>query len=146
MSGYFTTPAVGRVKSAQTRRKPPTRDGAGVGFSPSLNPTDAITVEAWYKPTVSFIGDGDNSIVDKGYSSYLFPYYQYHLGVVGDYIPAARFQFVFDVSVGGILFTLDTPTNFWVPGNWYHLAGTYDGSAVHLYVNGALISSAPFSG
>jgi hypothetical protein len=51
---------------------------------PALNPADAISVEVWYKPTISFFGSGNDSLVDKGYTSHTAPYYQYHLGVLGD--------------------------------------------------------------
>jgi hypothetical protein len=34
----------------------------------------------------------------------------------------------------------------WVPGNWYHLVGTYDGTAIRLYVNGVLQASQAATG
>ncbi len=111
--------------------------------SPSLNPTNQLTVEVWYRP-VSFAGSGNSPLVDKGYRSHTPPYYQYHLGVTGDhYDPTTRASFTFQVGVGN---SANTVSNFWTAGNWYHLVGTYDGAAVKLYVNGQLADMQPASG
>lgn len=42
--------------------------------------------------------------------------------------------------------TIQTPPNTIFPGAFYHVAITYDGSTMALYVNGALAASAPKSG
>lgn len=120
-------------------------DYVEVQNSPSLNPTNEISVEAWYK-TVSFSGNGNNAIVDKGYSSHTTPYYQYHLGVTGDQYSSHTAGFCFNVAVGGVLYSARTGANFWTPDNWYHIIGTYDGSSVNLYVDDVLIDSTPASG
>jgi hypothetical protein len=108
--------------------------------SPSLNPTTQLTLAAWYKP-VSFTGNGNDPIIDKGYTSHTPPYYQYHLGVYG----SGR-DFQFSVDTDGTYRDLSTGDGFWSPGNWYHVVGTYDGSFVRLYVNGTLITAAPQTG
>ena len=120
-------------------------DHVEVQYSSSLNPTDAITIAAWYKP-VSFKGNGNNPIVDKGYFSHTAPFYQYHLGVSGDQHPVNPGAFLFSVSTTGTSGAITTPSGFWAPGNWYHVVGTYDGSKIKLYVNGSLIASTPASG
>lgn len=54
---------------------------------PSLNPTNAITIQAWYAGP-AFRGGGNNALIDKGAASHDPPYYQYHLGITGkDYRP-----------------------------------------------------------
>lgn len=58
-------------------------DYVDCGNSNSVNPTNALTLEAWYK-TVSFEGTGNDPIIDKGYVSHQPPYYQYLFGVSGD--------------------------------------------------------------
>jgi hypothetical protein len=107
--------------------------------SPSLNPLIYISLEAWYKP-VSFRGSGNDPIIDKGYSHYQNPYYQYHLGVVGDTYPTMHSRFGFYIA-NSVFQDVKTGNDFWVPNVWYHLVGTYDGSTERLYVNGMLIDS-----
>ena len=113
--------------------------------SPNLSPRNEITVEAWYRP-VSFTGNGNNGIVDKAYPSHTDPFYQYHLGVSGNQYLDHPGSFQFYVTAGETLFPVGTGPNFWTPGNWYHIAGIYDGSHVKLFVNSVLIDSRPASG
>ncbi len=122
-----------------------TDDYVEVQNAPNLNPTSEISVVAWYK-TVSFSGNGNNAIVDKGYYTHNPPYYQYHLGVTGDQYPHHTAGFCFNVAVGGVIYTAKTGPGFWTPGNWYHIIGTYDGSSVNLYVDDVLVDSTPASG
>lgn len=120
-------------------------DYVTVPNDPSLNP-NTMTVMAWYRPT-SFAGNGNNAIVQKVYVAHSPPYYQYHLGVSGDqypYAPGAGFGFA--VAAGGIYDGVGTGPGFWSPGRWYHLVGTYDGTAIKLYVDGTLIGSRAASG
>jgi hypothetical protein len=107
--------------------------------SPSLNPSSYISLEAWYKP-VSFGGDANNPIIDKGYYQHSMPYYQYHLGVVGDMHPGGGGNFIFNIANSGFQ-SVCTGDNFWTPNVWYHLVGTYDGSTMKIYANGVLMDS-----
>lgn len=111
--------------------------------APSLNPDSSITIAVWYKP-VSFAGSGNDPLVDKGYTSHTFPYYQYHLGVSGDQYPADPGQFIF--CADNQYSCSSTPANFWTPGTWYHVVGVYDGAHISIYVNGLLIDSQPAAG
>jgi hypothetical protein len=106
---------------------------------PSLNPSRSISVSAWYRP-VTFTGSGNDSIIDKGYVSHSYPYYQYHLGVAGNNYGSGG-SFGFDVEASGA----GTRPGFWVPGRWYHLVSTWNGSTCSLYVDGVLISANPVS-
>jgi hypothetical protein len=103
-----------------------------------LNPTTGISISAWYK-SVSFMGSGFSAIFAKGFTSHINPYYQYKIGVTGDqYAPP---QFRFALTANGNVSVTATPANSWVPGNWYYLAGTFDGSVLRLYVNGVMTAS-----
>ena len=121
-----------------------TSDYIDFGNPSDLNPTNAISAAVWFRP-VSFNGTGNDPIVDKGYTSHTNPYYQYHLGVVGDLYPQGA-SFGFYLALGGQLRYVTTPAAFWTPNHWYHLAATYDGSMMKLYTDGALIDSLSVTG
>lgn len=114
-------------------------DYINVGNGYSLNPGNAITVATWFKPE-SYVGYGNDPLITKGFTSHIAPYYQYHLGVCGDLRTGSvrPGSFLFDVSIGGIIHEVQTPANTWTAGNWYHIVGTYDGSKLSIYVNGAI--------
>ena len=118
-------------------------DQVVVPNAPALNPTNGITLAAWFRPA-SFVGTGNDPIIDKGFTSSAAPFYQYHLGVTGDQYVASpdHAQFTFSLSVNGQFTLIFTPNDTWVPGNWYHVMGTYDGSTLRLYVNGQQVTSA----
>ena len=119
-----------------------TDDAFQVANAPDLNPSDAITVAAWWN-AVDFVGVGNNGLVDKGFTSHTAPHYQYHLGVTGTgYGPEG--QFGFSVALDGM--SVGAQYTDWTPGQLSHLVGTYDGSEVRLYVNGALEGSRAASG
>ncbi|HVT61494.1 MAG TPA: LamG domain-containing protein [Thermoanaerobaculia bacterium] len=98
--------------------------------SPALNPTTAITVEAWVSLETPFAtGQHCRSLVGKNYTT------SYWLGVCGSTV---RFY-----SRGGSSFK-DAGT---VPnGQWTHIAVTSDGSTQSHYINGELIQSFPVTG
>ncbi len=113
--------------------------------APSLNPTTQISISVWFCP-VSFVGTGNDPIIDKPFTSFALPAYQYHFGVTGNDYWNLPSKIGFDISTNNILGGAVSPINFYQPGNWYHLVGTYDGSYAKLYVNGALITSNSTSG
>jgi gliding motility-associated-like protein len=112
--------------------------------SPSLNFTKEITLCAWISP-VSLLGHGNSAIISKGYYSHVDPYYQYHLGITGDTYPNLPARFSIALSLNGKYEVL-TGDSLWLPNHWYFVAGTYDGSAMKIYLNGALIKQYSVSG
>ena len=110
-----------------------------------INPKTMITVSIWYKPD-SFKGNGNNSILNKGFSSYETPFSQYALTVVGDKYPKVPGTFRFILSINGIFRSVRTQPNTWIPGEWYLLTGTYDGRKMAFYVNDALMATRSVTG
>ena len=119
-----------------------TDDAFQVANAADLNPEDAITVSAWWN-AVDFSGAGNNGLVDKGFTSHSDPYYQYHLGVTGTQYRGEG-HFAFWVAADGEIASTDYAA--WTPGRLYHIVGTYDGSEVRLYVDGALVANTPANG
>jgi len=108
--------------------------------SPQINPQH-ITLCVWYK-TVSFEGVGNNAIIDKPYDSHDEPYYQYHIGVVGDqYTNNAYSRFQTDLTVDSLRVKHYTEDNFWTIGEWYFLCSSFDGHYYRTYINGVLFDS-----
>jgi hypothetical protein len=120
-------------------------DYVEVQDSPSLNPPNQITIEAWYQP-VSFIGGGNDGILDKPFTSFNTPFYQYHLGVRGDGFNIHPATFGFDTTINNNWIDIYSDQGVWKAGQWYHIIGMYDGSAVKLYINSQLITSKPALG
>ena|GEM_PF-2628017 len=104
-----------------------------------------ITMTAWIKP-VSFYGSGNNAIVEKPYASHVNPYYQYKLGITGDQRSNLPGSFLFTLSINGNYIYVTSTSNAWTPGNWYFVAGTYDGNNMILYINGSQVANLPITG
>ena len=107
----------------------------------SLNPTNAITVDGWlYR--FSQAGSYDPLVKKEDASN------------------ANGYAFEFDSSGNGLLFWVYGATGGWVSsggtgfpagvpisnGQWYHVAGVYDGAHLSCYKNGVLAASYPVSG
>lgn len=117
-----------------------------VSNSASLNPTNAITICAWYK-SIDFSGNGYSPIVDKGYTSHVSPYYQFKLGVSESLYPSSGASaFGFSTAINNVQTNVTSSGNYWLPGNWYFLVGVYNGSQLMLYVNSQLIQTINVSG
>lgn len=105
--------------------------------STSLNPTDAITVAAWVKPSY-FSGTGSDPIVDKAYYYHGGRFYQYHLFLVGYAYYKNPGRYGFSISIGGTLRELNSGEDLYDVDKWNFIVGTYDGEAIKLYRNGVL--------
>jgi hypothetical protein len=107
----------------------------------SLNPINGITVAAWVKSS-DFVGCGNDAIVDKSYSSY----YQYHLAMPGNYGTVSSYTFGFNVCINNGSEGVNSYPVQWIPNQWYHVVGTYDGLTLKLFVNGTMCKSQTIPG
>jgi Concanavalin A-like lectin/glucanases superfamily len=111
-----------------------TNDRVIVGASSSLDLVRGMTLEAWIQPTVG--QRGWRTIIHREQSSY--------------YLHASMGSALLQPVGGGhfskaISTVVRSPTSLPV-GAWSHLAVTYDGAELRLYINGALVASTPETG
>lgn len=111
-------------------------DSVRIADSESLNISGSITLEAWINPASTIDSSNSNiRVIDKQRAYYfLFDY------------PTADGRLKFVLRIGGNYIYLFSTTSTWTQGQWYHIVGTYDGSYMRLYVNGALENSQPQTG
>jgi hypothetical protein len=99
-----------------------------VSNSPSLNPNNGITVAAWVNASGWY---NSPRILEKGASDN-----QYAL-----LVQSSQIEFLLAGVTNGTL-VVPTPST----GAWHHLAGTYDGSLISLYIDGQLATQQVASG
>jgi hypothetical protein len=110
-----------------------TSDWVTIPDSNSLDVTSGVTMEAWVRPTA--IGSAWRAVMLKEQAGDLI-YALY----AGDSKGRAAAD-VFTTADKGLSGTTATPLNAWT-----HLAATYDGTTLRIYVNGVQAASKPVSG
>jgi hypothetical protein len=98
---------------------------------------DAITIEAWIKP--ESLGNRD-TIVMKPYTSDVNPRRMYALMI------SNNDNLRLTITINNNPYFIDSPTNSLKTGEWQHVAGTYDGSKIRVYINGAEAAATSISG
>jgi hypothetical protein len=103
-------------------------DYVDCGNDASLDITDAITIELWLNPNVAGEGGPNAGPVAKAETG-VDASWQLRYNAPGDYM--------------GFQFNGDPEGSTWVsvnqnltPGEWYHIAGTFDGTTIRCYLNG----------
>jgi hypothetical protein len=110
-----------------------TSSRVNVSDSGSLDLTTGMTLEAWVFPTSL---TGTRTVVFKQVTGG---------HVYGLFASAGALRPVASVRIGATTFAVTGPSS--LPLNaWSHLAATYDGSALRLYVNGADVASQAVAG
>ncbi len=110
-----------------------------IPHNPNQNTGAQITIDAWINPTTITHG---NPILNKRSSS----------NVGGYSFEATNSPFgnvnglSFGIWIGGTLIQALTPANAITTGVWQHVAATYDGITMKIYVNGVLKASQAASG
>ena len=108
------------------------------GNGASLRPTSALTVEAWVKYAGFFSDNTGHAIVSEAqFTSNGFMLYQ----ACGT--PYNRVRYFVKTDTGLFIGQSGTPLSI---NTWYHLAMTYDGSDLTLYIGGVYDSSISATG
>jgi hypothetical protein len=111
-------------------------DKIGVSNSASLNPSTALTVEAWINADTWKSSVWAGTIVGKQATS---PDRGYCL-TAGEGGKAE-----FTVSINNVWVSATTAAVMGL-NSWYHVAGVFDGTTISVYINGNLQASAPAAG
>jgi hypothetical protein len=111
-------------------------DYVEVEDAPALDATDSLTLAAWVCPEDSM--QWGMGIIDKSNFA----------GISGSYrlvISQVSWKPSFIIRIGGVDWKVeaDSATG---PGQWHHVAGTYDGARIRIYINGVLNKSYPQTG
>ncbi|HWR13912.1 MAG TPA: LamG-like jellyroll fold domain-containing protein [Terriglobales bacterium] len=104
-----------------------------------LNGRDALTVEFYYKPDESVSAGLYNIISSSGTVTTTTNVAFSIQHVTGDSITAS-------LNVGGVLQSVTSPANAVTQGSVAHIAMTFDGSSLRLFINGELKGSTAASG
>jgi prepilin-type N-terminal cleavage/methylation domain-containing protein len=112
-------------------------DGVGdyvdTGDNPAFDGTSGLTLLAWIKINTTASDNTAISKYENTDNSYLIGH--------NDKIKGWWFRVSNGLNYINATFVTDIDTNI-----WYHLVGTYNGTAVRLYVNGVEKDNIPFSG
>ncbi|MBE0638302.1 MAG: choice-of-anchor D domain-containing protein, partial [Bacteroidales bacterium] len=100
-------------------------------------PGNQLTIEAWVK-TNSYAGDYRCIIGKIGWTNISDWSYNFHIADNG----TLHFNFV---NTSGTSFPVNSPTSI-LNNVWHHVAATYDGSLIRLYINGDEVINLPASG
>ncbi|MBI4181511.1 MAG: hypothetical protein HY520_00895 [Candidatus Aenigmarchaeota archaeon] len=105
----------------------------------TLNSTEALTLEAWvyWRGEANATDDLQNVVTNGDFRRAL------RVAEPDHFMGGNRVLSFF--TIGGVDIDLYSSARL-IPGTWYHIATTYDGSALRIYVNGLEDASAPASG
>jgi tetratricopeptide (TPR) repeat protein len=117
------------------------RDDYIVAETVSLSP-NAFTIALWFNP---------DSNLDNSSNRMDIVYWGGRIKPHGDkpYLTFNKFktgEVRLFVSVVGVEYSINTTTNSWQGSTWYHIAATFDGAELKIYVNGALENTAAHPG
>jgi alpha-tubulin suppressor-like RCC1 family protein len=95
-----------------------------------LSSDDGVTIAMWFNPDSTL--NSDTGRVD-------FTYWKNGGGHPSiTMLSDGKISFRCYLNEYTSVFKVSTITNSWTAGTWYHIAGTYDGLKLRIYVNGAL--------
>ncbi|TSC78195.1 MAG: hypothetical protein G01um101429_883 [Parcubacteria group bacterium Gr01-1014_29] len=116
-------------------------DSFEIPNSPSINVGANFTVSAWVNMSTMGAFGSCGFIITKG----VYPDYSYKIEICGSEASWAPSRFQAIIGMDGAQ-RIATDNVARTTGRWYHVAQTYDGSTIKLYVDGALSASYAYSG
>ncbi|MDD2599473.1 MAG: hypothetical protein PHO37_09630 [Kiritimatiellae bacterium] len=99
------------------------RHAAVAGHSPALTPRAAFSLELWLKPKPEIVGYPESFLVDKKYVAHTD--YQFTLGSADS---GGKRSLAMRLGFGEDSETFVSDAESYAPGEWHHLAFTYDGA------------------
>lgn len=95
-----------------------------------------LTFAAWFQPDVTInAGDGGYRLMSKN-NDYFMLFNYTNIGQLGFLVK----------DPAGTNFFVHSTTAEWKQDDWYHVAGTYDGKELKIYVNGNLEAKSAYTG
>jgi hypothetical protein len=108
------------------------RDFLSIPHDPGLSTPTGVTIEGWVKTSGP---DGIITVLTKG-----------DAGRCREYVLEIEGALRFGLSLTGVCCRLDSPPLFPYDNLFHHVAGTYDGSVMHVYLDGNEVGSFPTAG
>ncbi len=140
---YVNSVALNEPGSSPSEVDPAANFSSGIASIPnsaSLNPTSAITVEAWIKPLA--VTNIDKWAVAKVNSSLSIFDYAIYLSTASGSARTVRFY----LSTSGATNASLNASLAFGDGQWTYVVGTWDGATMRLYINGSQVASTALTG
>ena len=103
--------------------------------APLLNPTDQLTLAVWFNPDAYCGFNPQKPLLVKSCPTHQYPFYQYGLFLYDDHDTGLRTSLI--LSLDGKLADFSTSRNpLQLLDGWNHLAATFDGRTVVIYLTG----------
>ncbi len=111
--------------------------------TPVASPTDGVTVTAWVRPDLlANCTTGDCHIFSKTSG----PLDQDHVLTLSTVDVAGELRLRLQLKANGVTDTLTASSGALQQGQWVHVAATYDGAGMTLFLDGRDVGSAPKTG
>jgi len=139
----FSLLGIGRTYFNRALKLDGDGDMVSVPHDTSLD-LDTVTVEMWVKPGTDLTGKDVSFIRKERYSDTCFILEQLY-----DQEDSNTEELFMWVNNGSSWYKNNRAaynTFAFAPGEWYHLAATYDGSLIQLFVNGRLLATRRYTG
>lgn len=118
-------------------------DHVSIGDFAQLNPASQLTLEAWVRPASIAGFSQQKPVIVKGFYSHTPPFYEYALFMFDTWTMPRHVSFA--VALNGVWTYLAANVG-WQYGVWNHLAATYNGSRMRIYLNGNEVASKAAAG